>query len=214
MINTVKHRAAEEAYRKQAQLKTQIVLHYTAGYNANGCAASFRKSGAGTAYILDVDGTIYEWFSPEFWDSHLFRHKAGESPLLYALEKCTIGIEIANLGPLHLGKGVSDKNVLYTYTNKKYCTLDDKEKYVQSEYKKQYFWASYTEGQYAALRTLLPMLSERFGINLLADPLGPRLDFWPLEKMIHYNGVTTHVNYRRDKYDVGPAFDWSRVGLA
>lgn len=28
-----------------------------------------------------------------------------------------------------------------------------------------------------------------------------------------YQGLATHANFRSDKWDIGPAFDWDRLGL-
>jgi len=28
-----------------------------------------------------------------------------------------------------------------------------------------------------------------------------------------YTGVSSHANFRQDKWDIGPAFPWDRLGL-
>ncbi len=215
MIDTLKFTAAPGTFRDQIFEKKQIVLHFTAGWNAAGCAASFRKSGAGTAFIVDRDGKIYQWFDPRYWDSHLYRHEKGEDERLYKIEKQTIGIEVVNVAYFTLGKKAEDKNVLYTYTNKKYCTLDETDKYVQAEYRGRHYWQTFTEAQYASLRFLLGYLREQFMIDFQAPaPKGfPRLNRWDLDTLMSYRGLTTHANYRADKYDIGPAFDWTKIGV-
>lgn len=215
MIDTLKFTAAPGTFRDKIFEKKQICLHFTAGSTAAGCAASFRKSGAGTAYIIDRDGKIYQWFDPRYWDSHIYRHKDGEDKRLYELEKATIGIEVVNIAYLVLGKGEKDKDVLYTYTKKPFCKLSDTDKYVQTTYRGQHYWQTFTEGQYAALRYLLPLLRDQFMIDFQAPaPKGyPRLNAWDLDTLMGYRGLTTHANYRSDKYDIGPAFDWTRIGV-
>ena len=208
-IDTQTHRAEKGAFRDKTFPKHQIVLHYTAGSSVSGCAASFRKSGAGTAYILAPDGLIYEWFSPEYWDSHLYRHKTGERKELYHLEQTTIGIEIVNIGPLIDGIKIKsgDPSWLYTYTHKKWCLKTQFEKYVQWSWKRYDYWATYTMDQYHAVAELCRALGNRFGIPLVC--LNTDLTPIPIETLMNHTGITTHCNYRADKLDVGPAWDYA-----
>lgn len=211
------HALDESEYYKQSFPKKQIVLHFTAGYSVPGAVSSFKrnKSRTATAFAIERNGTVFQLFDPRYWALHLYRHKAGdpEGKEKYDLERGTIGIEIVNIGPLDLGKTDKDKNTLYTYTKKPYCSLDETSRYHQGTYRGKHFWQTYTHEQYESLSELLSMLYENFGIEPKSDPLAGALDYWPIEKMLEYNGVTTHGNYRRDKYDVGPAFEWARIGL-
>jgi N-acetyl-anhydromuramyl-L-alanine amidase AmpD len=212
MIDTLTLVAPETLYRKEVIQKTKICLHFTAGYTAKGAFSSFLRTGASTPFIVERNGTIYQLYDPSYWDCHIFRHQAGEDRRLYQLEKTTIGIEVVNIGPLHLGKTEGDKDQLYSYTDKKYCTLNQDDKYVQSEFRGKFFWQTFTEAQYNSLRWLVNNLCERFSINPFAPiPHSNRIDFWSIEDLVNYNGVTTHSNFRRDKYDIGPAFDFSQV---
>ncbi|MBE0645670.1 MAG: N-acetylmuramoyl-L-alanine amidase [Bacteroidetes bacterium] len=203
------------AYREAVFEKRHIVLHYTAGYNAAGALATWKKTPSrdGTAFIVDRDGQVYQVFDPRFWAVHIYRHQADENPAFYTLEKQSIGIEIVNLGPLTLGTGDKNKSVLYTYTGKKYCTLADTALYVQDTWKGKHYWQAYTNAQYEAVRTLCKELERDFQIPMNAAPLGDRLNVWDVKALTGYRGVTTHCNYRKDKFDVGPAFQWAKAGL-
>lgn len=215
MIDTETLVLPESEYHKQETVKRQIVLHFTAGYTAKGAYNTFasKKGKVGTAFIVDRGGETYQLFDPNYWATHLYRHQRGEDSRLYQIERQTIGIEITNIGPLDLGKTEEDKRVLYSWTKKPYCTLDDIEMYTQQEYRGKHYWMNFTPEQYKALQELVFQLSEVFNIPVTHDPLGGALDYWPLEKMHVYYGLTTHANYRRDKYDIGPAFDWKRLGI-
>lgn len=203
------------AYREVVFPKRHVVLHFTAGYNAGGALATWKRTPSrdGTAFIIDRDGSVYQVFDPRFWAVHIYRHQAGEDAALYELEKQSIGIEIVNLGPLTAGTGSKNKNVLYTYTGKKYCTLEETDRYIARDWKGKAYWQSYTMAQYDSLRVLLAELERDFQIPAKAHPLGERLAVWDTKALLGYRGVTTHCNYRRDKFDVGPAFDWQKAGL-
>jgi hypothetical protein len=53
---------------------------------------------------------------------------------------------------------------------------------------------------------------ERFGIRKTIPPQSRRREY-DLDYFGRYRGVAAHQNFRRDKWDVGPAFDWDRLGL-
>lgn len=203
------------AYRDSVFEKRHIVLHHTAGYNAAGALATWKRSQSrdGTAFIVDRDGSIYQTFDPRYWAVHIYRHDSGENPDFYTLEKVSIGIEIVNLGPLSRGTGSKNKDGLYTYTGKKYCTLSDTQLYVAEEWKGHKYWHAYTNAQYDAVRLLLRELERDFQIPMLAAPLGDRLAVWDTKALLGYRGITSHCNYRKDKTDLSPAWEWKRAGL-
>lgn len=213
MIDTTTFKVPDKLYRNQVIQKTQFVLHFTAGWDAAGCYAAFLRRGGCTAFIVDRNGRIYQTFDPRYWDTHIYRHSKGEDARLYPLEKSSIGIEIVNVGPFTLGKKEDDKNILYTYTNKAYCHLSETERYVQAEYRGKFYWQSFTSEQYASVRMLLDDLGRQFNIDPYAPAPFPRLNLWNLSDLMTFRGVTTHGNYRSDKFDIGPAWDWSKIGM-
>ena len=60
-------------YFAESQPKDMAVLHFTAGTTAEGAVAHWRQSSqrVGTAYVIGLDGTVYEVFDPRFWAYHL-----------------------------------------------------------------------------------------------------------------------------------------------
>lgn len=215
MIDTETLALPKGEYYNETTTKRQICLHFTAGHTAKGAYNTFLtgKGRVGTAFAVDRDGSVYQLFDPNCWALHLYRHKKGEDPKLYSIERMTIGIEIVNIGPLVLGKGEEDKNILYAWTKKPYCTLDDVEMYHQQTYRNMHYWAAFTPAQYVAVRDLVFDLSSSFNIPIMGDTPGPALEYWSLDKMYAFYGLTNHGNYRRDKYDIGPGFDWKRIGV-
>lgn len=205
-------------YYKEKHQKKKIVLHFTAGHNAQGAYNHFlsTKTREGTSYVIGPDGQIYELFDPSYWALHLFQHKPKDpyAEMKYKLEKQTIGIEIVNPGPLSLGLKEHDKNTLYTYYKKEWCDLLEPQKFVQQEYRGHYFWATFTGSQYSSLVFLIPHLCDLYGIDMYTSGLtADRNEYWGLSSLLHYRGITTHANYRRDKLDIGPAFNWSKIGI-
>jgi N-acetyl-anhydromuramyl-L-alanine amidase AmpD len=218
MIDTTTFAAKASHRREHIYPKTQICLHFTAGSSARGCYAAFQRNKNGTAFILDRDGKIYQYFDPRFWNVHLYRHKRYEPAGYYDLEKAAVGIEIVNLGPLK-----KDGDILRTYYGGKYCDVEDVELYWDEgkPWKGYQYWQNYTFAQYSSLNWLLNELEDQFAIPRVSDPLEPapndksggarRIAKWHLDELLSYKGITTHANYRNDKFDVGPAFQWQLI---
>jgi len=87
-------RLPEGQYVHQRHKKSLIVLHHTAGADAE---STFRwwltdPKRIGTAYIVARDGRIFEVFPPEYWAFHL--GVKGQRQL----DRRSIGIELANAG--------------------------------------------------------------------------------------------------------------------
>lgn len=202
-------------YREEVHPKRHIVLHYTAGFSVNGALATWKKTPFrdGTAFIIGRDGVIYQVFDPRYWAVHIYRHFKGEDKRLYDFERQSIGIEIVNVAWLDEKGGV-----LHTYTKKPFCKIDETDRYVatpdgKGKWAAKKYWQSYTNEQYAAVEMLIRELSRDFQIPLNVPPPAGRIDPWTLEQLAGYTGVTTHCNYRKDKFDVGPAWDWERIGF-
>ena len=79
--------------------KDLIVLHFTAGRSAKSAHQTWLSNPVrvATAYLVDSDGKTYEVFDPSHWAYHLgIKGSRGKH------DKRSIGIEIANVGPLRV----------------------------------------------------------------------------------------------------------------
>lgn len=182
--------------------KDLIVLHFTAGLSVSGAVNHWKtlKSGIGCPFIISKLGTIYSIFPSEKWAFHLgIRSKYGDIH-----DRRSIGIELVNPGPLRL----KDDTMYWwpkNYTTE-YCKLTEYSKYVQRPWRGEQFFATFTDEQYASLNNLLHWLKVNFNIPLRA------LDFRAtVEEAINWKGVASHHHFRADKFDIGPALDWSRL---
>jgi N-acetyl-anhydromuramyl-L-alanine amidase AmpD len=189
--------------------KDLIVLHFTAGQSAQSAFNTWMNNPerVATAYIVDSDGTIYELFDPCYWAYHL--GVKGTS----AHDRRSIGVEIANVGPLK--QSPSDTNRLDWWPNNwgtPWCRLDEAGRYVRTRFRGIDYFASFPEPQVTSVARLAAYLCERFGVpkNLPARTRRKECDtsYYATRK-----GVVPHQNFRPDKWDVGPAFDWERLGI-
>lgn len=208
-INRDRFRLPASQYMHEETAKDLIVLHFTAGSRASGAHAAWMATDArvATAYILDLDGTIYELFDPRYWAYHLGIKGAANQNFRH--DRRSVGIEIVNVGPLKERDGA-----LYWWPNNyqtRWCGVAETGRYVRRSYRGFDRFATYTSAQAAALGPLVAHLRARFGIpkrlpaaaqRPLAEPAGYFKDF---------RGVASHQNFRADKFDVGPAFDWGWV---
>lgn len=197
-------RLSSGQYFPDRQLKDLIVLHFTAGTTArsafNHWEADARR--IATAYIVDVDGVIYETFDPNYWAYAL---GIRGQPSAHN-EKRAIQIEIANVGPLKR----RDESLYWwpprdTYQTH-WCHISETHKYVEASHRGRDYYASFPEIQFQAVCDLVKHLCERFEINKALP--NDKLDVRDPEWFSQYRGIASHQNFRADKYDIGPAFDW------
>jgi len=220
-LDAEKYQLPLTEYFHEPQAKRMIVLHFTAGPSASSAFNTFKNSPSkvATPYILDLDGTIYEIFPPDLWAIHLFRHKKGEFPLYYQLEKCTIPIEIVNVGPLKPNpKDPKQLNWWYpphpttgreTFDTR-FCSKDETDRFVTGTYRGIDCYAAFTPEQYGSLNDLVAKLCNDFDIPKKTLPDRTKFD---LETLTSFRGIVSHQNFREDKFDIGPAFEWRRIGL-
>lgn len=198
-------------YYEEEIAKKKIVLHYTVG-NLLGDFGALTSSKISTSYLIARNGQVIELFNPKYWAYHLGKNALGGNELQ---SKLSIGIEISNYGWLER-KG----NNLYTAYNMLYCTLDDKDAYTFTEipyrpdllpgkFKEGQYWANFTEPQYENTKKLLGILTKQFMIPYSFLPPEKRLAH--TSDVIGHKGICTHVNYRKDKWDIGPNFNWSKI---
>jgi len=190
-------------YVAVATTKNLIVLHFTAGQSARSAYDTWRGDPRriATAYIVDRDGTIYETFDPRYWASHL---GITGGPVH---DKRSIGIEIANVGPLTLSP---DRKALNWWVGQRFCAIEDEDQYRKRSYRGFDYYAAFPEVQVSAVAALAQHVTERFGIAKTFAPESRRLEF-DATFFASFKGIATHANFRSDKFDIGPAFDWNAL---
>lgn len=180
-------------YFKQVVRKTAIVLHFTAGYgDAYSVQTLFdtMKGAVATAYAASKDGSILELFAPAYWAYHL-----GSS--LFN-EMRTIGIEIVNIGPLwRRGDGK-----LYDYYGNLYSGDYIR---IDTPWRGVMYWAKFTDEQYLNVAKWCAERCLAFNIQPIVNMNNEYVS--NNEKLV---GVCTHTNFRFDKFDIGPAWEWER----
>lgn len=196
-------------YYREATPKQRIALHYTAGYLKGDIAALTKKDNhVSTPFVIARDGTIYNLWSSKYWSYHLGKGAAGGNT---EMSKSSVGIELSNLGYLK-PKG----NDLTTYfgASDVYCSLDETQYYTKlpAPFRGYTHFASFTDAQYVSLVNLLRYLGKTYDIPMTFLPEPQRYDVYPA--VASFKGITTHVNFQPESYgkwDLGPAFDWTRV---
>ena len=190
----------EDYFYPTKTIKDSIVLHFTAGV-LTGDISALTTNHVSVPYVVARDGTIYELFDPHYWAYHL-----GSSKFYGNQDRSskTIGIEISNIGPLTL----KDDGILYDIYNKGYCKLEDADFFNKVDYRGYHYFASYTEAQYASVQKLLEQLTEKFKIAYEFVAPEKRFEF---SKSVPHKGIVTHANYRGDKFDLAPNFDFEKI---
>ncbi len=180
--------------------KEAVVLHFTAGSSVAGAVATWKQNFAekkwalGTPYIVDRDGTVYEVFDPQKWAYHL---AAGQ-----VNEKRTVGIEIVNWGALSANGSDYSPWV-------KSVKIDPSDVGL-GLYRGLKFWQRFPEAQIVAVNALVKSLCQRFDIPRVIPASDWRGIYAPPKASI-FRGVMDHSNFREDKTDIGPMWDWART---
>jgi N-acetyl-anhydromuramyl-L-alanine amidase AmpD len=178
-------------------VKSHICIHHTQGRSAKSSIDWWAKDPerVGTAYVIDRDGIIYKAFDDA---NHAYQFGLKNNPRRDEIEKATIGIELANLGPINrLQNGTFSDGYGKPFT---------KQPFKAAPWRGYQYWEQYTDEQYQALKELLQDIAKRHDIKL---SFAAHLDF-DLSVYDKYT-VFTHANVRRDKTDVSPAFDFKRI---
>jgi len=196
-------------YYEDKFTKEQIIIHYTIGYLPGDVGTLTTKDNhVSVAFLIGRNGKIYNLFSSAAWSYHLGKSAVGGNEMN---SKKSVGIELSNIGPLVLRNNdlmtcYKDKNGNYSDV---YCSLNEKTLYVKQTYRNFEYYATYTPEQYKSLVILLRYLTNRYNIPREFISLPERFD--TIQTVPGFKGIVTHVNYRTDKVDIGPAFDWDGV---
>lgn len=196
-------------YYEDKYLKDQIVIHYTIGYLPGDVGTlTTHDDHVSVAFLIGRNGKIYNLFPSVAWSYHLGKNAVGGNEVN---SKRSIGIELSNIGPLVLRNNdlmtsYKDKNGNYSDV---YCSLNDTALYVKQTYRDFDYYATFTPLQYKSLVTLLRYLTDRYKIPREFIAVPQRYE--TLQTVPAFKGIVTHVNYRLDKKDIGPTFDWDTV---
>lgn len=213
-IDRERFRLPAEQYFQQAFPKDLIVLHFTAGTTARSAFDSWVQSPVqvATPYIVDTDGAVYDLFDPRHWAYHLgIRGPASGN---WKHDKRSIGIEIVNPGPLKVDAANPQRLNWWPNDFKtRWCDLPNRDRYVAADHRGFAHFASFPAKQAQAVALLCRYLTQIFGIPRRIPPPNRRAEF----DLVFYNtyqGIASHQNFRDDKTDIGPAWDWTALQTA
>lgn len=196
-------------YYQEQHKKTQIVLHNTVGYLKGDVAALSKPNyHVSVPFIIARNGTILNLWSSADWAYHLGSGAVGGNT---NGSKRSIAIELSNIGFL---RKVGDNLVTVYNDNDVYCSLEQNKFYIKldSPYRDENYYATYTKIQYDSLILLLRYLMATYNIPREFLPLNKRYEICEKEEIINFKGILTHVNYRNTgKWDIGPAFEWDKI---
>ena len=174
--------------------RTSVVLHLTAGY---GDFYGLMGSGqASVHFMLGREGTPYLIVPTEYtaWHATWWNDNS-------------VGIEIDNIGPLHL----QGENLKSAYGDV-YCAKSDKDVYVEKTYKGMKYWASMPEAQYIGLARLLKAICFKHQIPRILLPEPQRYSAFKREDRAGFRGICTHVNsLPENRADIGDYMDWKKL---
>lgn len=181
-------------YVRSKTAKSLVVLHHTAGGSAESSVRWWKQTASriATAFIIGRDGTVYQSFDPDYWAYHL---GIGGS-----IEKRSVGIELANWGPL-TRKGSA-------YRSWAGGPVDVAGVH-EHPWRGERYWEAYPDAQVEAAVALTVDLCGRYGIDRDAAPA--QLGTPDTARFRRFRGVVAHHHVRADKTDVSPAFPWERL---
>ena len=188
--------------------KKRIVLHFTAGF-LGGDLSTLTKTDyhVSVPFVIARDGRIYRLFNTKYWSYHLGRAAIGGNK---TCSSTSLGIELSNIGPLD-----KSGNWMWNAYGSKYCRITETEYYdTGPEYRGYKNFAKFTDAQYSALNELLTVLCVKHDILRTYLPKTRRFkEFSSPSQGRGFKGICSHVNYRKyGKTDIGPMFDWTKIG--
>lgn len=189
----------DQQYVKQVTAKSQIFLHFTAGWPSAKGTINYWTSDptqVATAYVIDGDsGLPYQAFHPDYWGWHL-----GAKGTNGKLDKASIGIEICAFGPL-VKKGEN----YYAWPDNYNTKIDVKNVYTLDKPFRGYtYYFKYTDQQLENLEKLLIFLIKKYNIKVQKNFDLTWLEYNQelLDKCLP--GIWSHTNVRKDKFDTYP----------
>ena len=200
---------SESYFTPKAIPKARICLHFTVGNVRSDVFTLCGTSKVSVPFLVARDGTVYEFFDSHYWAYHLGPSERYDN---IAMSAVSIGIELSNYGPL-----TPDGGVLKNAYKSDYCTLEQADAFVKlaTPFRGYAYFASYTEAQVKSAIALIRYLGVEHNIPMRFLPEAQRHDL--LADLSRdgvgtsFLGVCSHVNFRADKFDLGPAFDWGAL---
>lgn len=214
---------SDEEYYREETPKSALWLHHTAGgsrpdWSIGGWEKDFQKDNdgkaildnngipiplrVGTSYVIgrkssssddkSWDGKILKAFDDKYWAYHL-----GVSKNSKMLNSRSIGIEICNYGPLTLNKN----GVFFNYVNRPIRESEVVE--LDKPFRGYQYWEKYTDLQLENLRKLMLHLINKWNIQYdkgIYDVNWFNYD----EKWFFAEGLRSHTQVRKDKFDLFP----------
>lgn len=197
-------------YYKETPPKERIVLHYTAGYLKGDIGRLTTQSDhVSVPYVIARSGDIFQLWDDANWAYHLGSGVPGGNT---EMSKRSIAIEISNIGHLI----PSGPNLVTSYSaTDVYCSLTETTQYVKlaTPYRGQSYFAAFTDAQYASVSKLLKYLLAKYPvINSKLVDVAQRYEI--IANAPSMKCIMSHVNFRPDKLDIGPAFNWNKISDA
>jgi N-acetyl-anhydromuramyl-L-alanine amidase AmpD len=181
--------------------KKAIFLHHTVGLSAMSAWRWWNTTPdrVGTAYIIDLDGTVIECFDPIYWAYHL----GIKSPDKF-MEKHSIGIELVSAGPLRFE--ANEFRFYPLWPNKTRFTVIPKEEVIEIKggWRGFNYYHKYTDKQISSLEELLNGLLNLFPNIRYEVPVKDIMAYNPDVITKKLGGIWSHTTVRDDKNDLYP----------
>ena len=203
MIDVSSFQLRPHNYFHEECRKDLIVLHFTAGTSVGGALNHWESDPRriATAFVVDVDGQIYQTFPPQFWAYALGKGVPTRN------DERAIQIEMVNRGPL-----VRRDDQLCWWPKDfttPFCLSKEENLYIEKLWRGYGYWTVYTAGQIRAVFQLTRYLCDRFQIPK-AVPVD-KIQVADVSFFSGWQGICGHQNFRSDKTDPGPAFPWQQL---
>jgi hypothetical protein len=198
-------------YKDDIPAKNKVFLHFTVSHPGYMSAWQTFKTDpqqlgypVGVAWIVDGDGTCVNCFDDKYWAFHI----GVQDPTLahaHLHDRESVGIEIANEGPLVLGH--DGKTLTWNPpANLPFCMLDETDKYVKlpTPFRGVSYFAKFPEAQVEAVVELVTNICDRYEIPKVLPPMAKRFEF-DIPYFANFAGVVSHVNFiDKWKWDLAP----------
>jgi N-acetylmuramoyl-L-alanine amidase len=207
LTDCIRENKDKSFYYEEVVPKEKIVLHFTAGYLKGDISALTQPGNhVSVPFVMARSGDIYNLWASKYWSYHLGSKAIGGNT---EMSSKAIAIEISNIGPL---KKIGD-NLVTTYSNSDiYCHISETALYTKvPKYRGFEYFATFTPYQYRNLKLLLQFLSQKYNIPYIFLPETKRYELFSLTEAKAFRGICSHVNFRSDKWDIGPGFDWGKI---
>lgn len=169
-----------------------IVLHHTVGGTAKSTIEYWRNREIpiGTEFIIDRDGTIYRVLPENCWAYHI--GLKGEPQL----ESKSIGIELANWGPLTESNG--------QYINAYGKPVNTPVEILQQPFRNYTVFDRYTNAQITSCVQLVDALCHEYKVPRRKPPKLYSSTRQDVQDILFFTGITAHCHFRIDKSDIYP----------